>query len=532
MFSASSFSSSLQDPGYDSELSSKMSTTSKEKDIGAVTSPAVSDVEVGEIKDVKNADAALDFLRHEEGGVREMTLEDERRLRRKIDWMIVPLMWCCYCLQYLDKTLINYANVMGLEDDTGMSKDQFSNLALIFYVSYLAFEFPHGYAMQRLPTAKYLGAMVFCWGVIVAVTSACKDYGALVTTRVLLGVFESAVAPSLILITSMWYKRNEQPPRVGFWYLGTGTGTIFGSLISFGFQHVHSQSFYSWQIMFLTVGLVTCCVGILVFFMLPDSPMTSRLSHEEKIWAIERLRENQTGIENIHFKPSQVLECFRDPQTWLLALICTSSSVPNGAVSSFQATIIKGFGYDSKQTALLSIPSGVVSIIAILISTYLAGRFNQRGIQVVALLIPGILGGALMAFLPDSDKAGKLIGNYLTNVIGASLPLLYSWVAANYAGHTKKVTMNAILLMAFCLGNIIGPLTFRGQDAPGYVPAKITIIVTCAAAIGFAIALQFYYVTVNKKRDRLAAEGVVAHQRDIEFADVTDRKNKEFRYRL
>lgn len=102
--------------------------------------------------------------------------------------------------------------------------------------------------MQRLPTAKYLGVMVFFWGAIVACTSACKNYGALVATRVLLGVFESAVAPSLILITSMWYKRHEQPPRVGIWYLGTGTGTIIGSLISYGFQHVNSKEFYSWQV--------------------------------------------------------------------------------------------------------------------------------------------------------------------------------------------------------------------------------------------------------------------------------------------
>ena len=146
-----------------------------------------------------------------------MTREDEKKLVRMIDWMIVPLMWSCYCLQYLDKTLINYANVMGLEDDAHVTKSQFSTLALIFYVSYLGVEFPHGYAMQRVPTAKYLGTMVTLWAVIVATTSACKSYGALVTTRVLLGVFESAVAPSLILITSMWYKHHEQPPRVGLW---------------------------------------------------------------------------------------------------------------------------------------------------------------------------------------------------------------------------------------------------------------------------------------------------------------------------
>lgn len=257
--------------------------------------------------------------------------------------------------------------------------------------------------------------------------------------------------------------------------------------------------------------------------------MSSRLTPEEKVWAIERLRENQTGIENTHFKFYQVLECFKDPQTWMLSLITISSNVPNGAVSSYQATLIKSFGFDSKTTALLQLPSGVVSIISILTATYLAGRFNQRGLNVVTLLIPGMLGGCLMAFLPGESKAGKLIGNYLTNCIGASLPLLYSWVAANYAGHTKKVTMNAILLMSFCLGNIIGPLTFRQEDQPDFIPAKITIIVTCAFAAVMALVLRAYYIWVNKKRGREVDHD---HVENEEFLDLTDWENRRFRYRL
>ena len=86
--------------------------------------------------------------------------------------------------EYLDKTLVNYANVMGLQEDAGINGtwfhtathnrsghveliasldstgNQFSQLAMIFYVSYLACEFPHAYGMQTLPTAKYLGTMV------------------------------------------------------------------------------------------------------------------------------------------------------------------------------------------------------------------------------------------------------------------------------------------------------------------------------------------------------------------------------------
>jgi predicted MFS family arabinose efflux permease len=143
--------------------------------------------------------------------------------------------------------------------------------------------------------------------------------------------------------------------------------------------------------MFLVVGLVTVTVGIMVMFVLPDNPMSSKfMTHDEKVFAIQRLRENQTGIENKHFKIGQVLECFKDPQTWLLSLITIASNVPNGAVSSYQATIIKQFGYTSQETALLQIPSGAVSIVSILIATWAAGRYNQRGLCIILLLIPGM----------------------------------------------------------------------------------------------------------------------------------------------
>ena len=325
-------------------------------------------------------------------------------------------------------------------------------------MTYLAFELPTGYLMQRLPTAKYLGANVVLWGLMTTLFSTAKNWAGIVTLRVLLGCFESAIAPALILLTTMWYKKAEQPPRMGLWYVGTGTGTIIGALASFGFQHYTSDVFTSWQIMFLVFGLITIAVGLVVAWVVPDSPMKCKfLTRDEKIWAIERLRENKTGIENKHFKAYQALECLKDPQTWLISLITIASSIPNGAVSSYQATIIKGFGYTSKETALLSIPSGVISVIAVISATYMAGRFGIRGPIIISyLLLGGVVGGCLLAFTPDNNKGGKLAGNYLTNVVGSTLPLLYSYAGANYAGHTKKVTMNAILLMSFCKPQICG----------------------------------------------------------------------------
>ncbi|KAI1105638.1 allantoate permease [Jackrogersella minutella] len=483
---------------------------------------------VEQTPNVTDVDAALEYLNHE--NTTAMTEINEKALVRKLDMTIVPLMWACYNLQYLDKTLINYANVMGLQEDTGITGNQFSLLATLFYITYLAFEFPTGYLMQRLPTSKYLGANVILWGLVVTLNSAAKNWAALAALRTLLGCFESAIAPALILVTSMWYKRSEQPARVGFWYVGTGTGSIIGALTSFGFQHYESEIFTPWQIMFLLFGLITIAVGVLTVIFLPDSPMKSRLTREEKIWAIERLRENQTGIENKHFKMYQVRDCFTDPQTWLIILITITMNIPNGAVSSYQATIIKGFGYTSKQTALLSIPSGVVSCISVIGAGLSSSKFNARGLVIIILLlVGGILGGSLLAFSSPTNKGALLTGNYLTNVIGAALPMVYSYSAANYAGHTKKVTMNAVVLISFCLGNIIGPLTFRDADKPQYLPAKIVIIASTAVAAVTTGVLMAYYVWENKRRDRLHPG--LEHQENSEFFDLTDRENKEFRYR-
>ncbi|KAK8050300.1 allantoate permease [Apiospora phragmitis] len=476
---------------------------------------------------VQDGDAALQYVNV--GEMIEMTPEDEKRLLRKIDLRIVPLMFGCYFLQYLDKTLINYANVMGLRKDTGITGDQYSELATVFYVTYLAFEFPTAYLMQRLPTAKFLGVNVLLWGLMVTCNSTSHNWAGLVALRVLLGCFEAAVAPALILITTMWYKKSEQPPRVGFWYVGTGVAKIVGALTSFGFQHYTRNDFKSWQVMFLVWGLATIAIGILVLLFMPDNPMTARLSEREKRWAIERLRTNLTGVENKHFKLHQFLECLMDPQTYLIVSMVLLSNIPNGFISSYQATVIQSFGWTSKQTALLSMPSGAIAIMCTLGATWFAGRFGLRGPGTIVLLCIGFTGSCLMAFLPSEGYvAGKMAGNYLANFIGSSLPLMYSYAGANYAGHTKKVTMNAIVLISFCAGNIIGPLTFRDEDAPAYIPAKIVMVVTTASATVLTGVLMFYYQWENKRRDRLYAGE--AHTENSEFFDLTDRENHEFRY--
>ena len=95
-----------------------------------------------------------------------------------------------------------------------------------------------------------------------------------------------------------------------------------------------------------------------------------------------------------------------------------------------------------------------------------------------------------------------------------------------------QVTMNATLLVPSCVGNIIGPLIFTGKSAPNYITAKLTIVVVSSAAIGFTLVFVLYYSLENKRSDKLAREGKVEYKKNIEVADINDRKNFNFQYQL
>ncbi|KAF1960849.1 hypothetical protein CC80DRAFT_544242 [Byssothecium circinans] len=94
----------------------------------------------------RDADTALEFLKYNETGT-EQDVVDEKALVRKINWMIVPIMFACYFLQYLDKSLLNYAAIMGIFEDANINTEQYRTLSWLFYLAFLIFEFPHAFLM-------------------------------------------------------------------------------------------------------------------------------------------------------------------------------------------------------------------------------------------------------------------------------------------------------------------------------------------------------------------------------------------------
>jgi ACS family allantoate permease-like MFS transporter len=153
-------------------------------------------------------------------------------------------------------------------------------------------------------------------------------------------------------------------------------------------------------------------------------------------------------------------------------------------------------------------------------------------------IIPTILSAGLMIGLDPNgvpmNKAGLLAASFLSGTFGAAFMLLLAWNASNIAGHSKKVTINALTMISFAVGNILGTQTFQAKEAPGYISGKISILATLAALCVMIMVLRFYNDRLNRRNERTLAGMSEVEKEELRekmaFADQTDLKNPFFRY--
>ncbi|QLG70574.1 hypothetical protein HG535_0A05150 [Zygotorulaspora mrakii] len=450
-----------------------------------------------------------------------------KNVLRRLDTFILPFLCVTYLLMFLDKALLNYAAAMGINDH--LKGNEFSNLSTIFSASYIFMEPFVTFLIQRFPISKVMAVFITCWGISLTCHAACKSYASLMIVRTLLGMFESSSAVGCIAISGMYYTKAEQSARIGFWATQAGTGYVVGGLISFGFQHYHGKSFTSWQIMFLVVGLVTVAFGILTYLYLPDNVTNAWfLNQEEKVLVVKHIRDNQTGLENKKFKKAQVKELLlHDKLTWPMLFITAASQISTGAIGTFSVTITRTFGFDSKETALLQLPIGVITAMIIIITTQMIARWGQITLVTTSMYIPAIIGSIVMLCLPLSNKIGNLLALYLIYSGSCTITNIYIWNSCNTSGYSKRIFRNAITIIAYNVAAIVAPQMFRANSAPRYVPAKIALLVTQAVCVPVQLYIGYISKKENEKRDK-EQEGQSVEK--YQFLDLTDIENRNFRY--
>lgn len=367
--------------------------------------------------------------------------------------------------------------------------------------------------------------------------AVCHNFGGLVSLRILLGILESSISPGFALIVSQWWQMGEQGFRTGIWFCFNGMGQIFGAVVSYaiavGIRKNGYDALKGWQVMFLMTGGLTIACGILFFFTVPDSPANAWfLTKEEKVMAIERIRGNNQGVGNKHFKRYQMIEALKDPAAWIFVLYAFTSSVPNGALTNFKNVILQGFGLNAEESLLYGAPNGAVQVVGTLLICWAADKTKNRLIwAAIGLFIP-MIGFVLLVILPITNLNGQLAAFYITSTAASGFTLLLSMISSNIAGQTKKSTVSAMFFIAYCVGNLIGPQIINLKDAPRYVTCKIIICVLYGFGLFLLMAMRFLNVYRNKQKDKKMAElgaGYV-HRQNQEFMDLTDMENLEFRY--
>ena len=188
--------------------------------------------EIAAVEDVTRAhdghklDAAAELLRKTgadaDNGRIVFTAEDNKRVLRKIDLVILPILLTVYFLQALDKATLSYASVFNLITDTNLVGTQYSWLGSIVYLAQLIMQPVLAWLLIRLPIGKFSSAMVLCWGITLACMAAAHNFGGLLAARFLLGAFEASIAPAFLAVTQMWWRRREQTVRVASWYAMNG----------------------------------------------------------------------------------------------------------------------------------------------------------------------------------------------------------------------------------------------------------------------------------------------------------------------
>ncbi|KIM97181.1 hypothetical protein OIDMADRAFT_130322 [Oidiodendron maius Zn] len=363
-------------------------------------------------------------------------------------------------------------------------------------------EFPINLIFQKFSIARTCGVFIVLWGSVLLCLAAANDFAGLVTVRFFLGMLESGVSPCFVLLTSMFYKRSEQPFRTSIWFSMNGLANVLGGLIGYGIGSIHA-GIPAWKFPFIIFGSATVVWGFVFLLRTPSNPAKAKwLTEKEKAIAVLRVAENETGIDNRKFKWYQAKEAFQDINFWILNLLIIASCIPNGSISAFGPLIVNGFGFTKFQSTLLNMPSGAAQILALWIAGYITMKVNgSRHFVMIGGVLVAIIGSSLIYALPNSHRVARLIGYYLLVGFSVTFVQTLNLIQANVAGRTKKTVVTSSIFISYCVGNLIGPQLFFAREQPRYQSGFASMLV-CFGVLGFLCGVS--YIVNRKENSRVS----------------------------
>ncbi|CAO3614717.1 unnamed protein product [Cunninghamella echinulata] len=364
-------------------------------------------------------------------------------------------------------------------------------------------------------------------GISVACTALCQNYTQLIVCRVLLGFFEAATYPCLLMTLTSLYRRQEQSACLGFLWMSNGSGTVFSVIVTYGIARTldGAHGIAAWRWNYLIFGILTVFIGIITFFFLIDTPYSKwlKLTEEEKKIVEERIQDNAVVKDKV-VKVHQYWEALREPRYYLIVIAAIANNLSNGGLVVFSTPFVASLGFVSLDAILLQIPSATMSVVFIFLAVFLHRKTGKFSVACTVCGLIAMLGCLLLAVLPHTEI--KLLGYYLSWAYNGTYVVLLTIIASNVSGYSKKVFYNASVMVAYTIGNFIGPLVMVEHEAPGYISGMIVFVAGNLAIVLCLLLSIFLMYRVNKQR---LANGVTKTDAHL---DLTDKEDPNFIYKL
>jgi MFS family permease len=265
----------------------------------------------------------------------------------QIDWRICT--WACltfFALQ-LDRGNLVQATSDNLLKDLNLTTNDYNNGNTIFFVSFLAAELPSQLISKKLGPDRWIPIQMVMWSLVASCQAFLSGRGSFYACRSLLGLIEGGFIPDTILYLSYWYKGNELPRRLSFFWTSYQFTSIVGAFLAYGILHMNGiNGMAGWRWLFALEGTLTGLIGIATYFYMPPSPTqtASRFrgkagwftEHEEKIM-VNRVLRDDPSKGDMHNRqavtPRLLYHALKDWEMFPVYLIGLSMLIPNYPVS-------------------------------------------------------------------------------------------------------------------------------------------------------------------------------------------------------
>ena len=376
------------------------------------------------------------------------------RAYRKVDFRIVPFLFLCYILAYLDRVNLGFAKLQMMKD-LAMSDAVFATGAGIFFIGYFFFEVPSNVLLKKFGARRWIARIMISWGVISACMIFIRSERSFYAMRFLLGLAEAGFFPGVIFYLTLWYPSRLRSTRTAWFVAAIAISGVIGNPISGWIMDRLSgaMNLAGWQWLFLAEGIPSVLVGFLVIFYLDSSIAEAKwLTPEEKT-----LLQQNLDAEDKHKTEHKLMDAFRSGKVWALCAVYFTLMIGLYGIAFWLPTIVREFGVKGylRVGLITAIPYGVAVIGMILLSNH-SDKTGERRLHYVANVMAGALGLVLSGVFAANPVLAIIFLSLGTLGVIGSMPLFWPLPSAFLAG-TAAAAGLGIVNSVGNLGGYFGP---------------------------------------------------------------------------